>query len=51
MRLEELGIIKGSIIKCELISPFNDPKAYLIKGSTIAIRNEDAKDIKVIKIE
>ena len=47
-RFEDLGIVKGSIIKCEFTSMFNDPKAYLIKGSTIAIRNDDAKYIKVI---
>ena len=47
-RLEDLGITKGSIIKYEFTSPFNDPKAYLIKGCIIAIRNEDAKKIMVI---
>lgn len=47
-RLEELGIIKDSIIRCEFRSPFNDPTAYFVKGSTIALRCEDARNIKVI---
>ena len=46
-RLQDLGIIKNSKIECVLNSPFNDPKAYLIKGCVIAIRNDDAKDILV----
>ena len=47
-RLEDLGITKGSIIKYEFSSPFKDPKAYLIKGCTIAIRDDDSKYIMVI---
>ena len=50
-RLEDIGITKGSIIKYEFSSPFKDPKAYLIKGCTIAIRDDDSKYIKVIKNE
>ena len=49
-RFEDLGIVRGSIIKCEFKSIFKDPTAYLIKGSTIAIRKENSKYIKVIKI-
>lgn len=47
-RLEDLGFIKGSKIKCEFSSPFKDPIAYLIKGSLIALRKDDSKYIKVI---
>ena len=47
-RLEDLGVVKGSTIKCEFSSIFNDPKAYLIKGSTIAIRDNDSRYIRVI---
>lgn len=50
-RLNELGLIEGSEISLELISPFNNPKAYDINGSLFAIRNEDARHIKVIKNE
>ena len=47
-RLEDLGFVKGSKIKCEFSSPFKDPTAYFIKGSLIALRNDDSKYIKVI---
>lgn len=46
-RLLDLGIIPNSIIKSEFKSPFNDPVAYLIRGTTIALREEDAKNIVV----
>ncbi len=46
-RLLDLGVIEGTIIKCVLKSPFNDPLAYLIRGSVIAIRKEDVKKIEV----
>ena len=46
-RLLDLGVIEGTVIKCVLKSPFNDPLAYLIRGSVIAIRKEDVKKIEV----
>lgn len=46
-RLLDLGIIPNSNIKCEFKSPFNDPIAYFIKGTTIALRVCDAKNIYV----
>lgn len=46
-RLLDLGITPNSIIKSEFKSPFNDPVAYLIRGTTIALREEDAKNIIV----
>lgn len=49
-RLEDLGIVKGSIIKCEFKSIFKDPVAYLIKDSIISIRSDTSKYIKVKKI-
>ncbi len=46
-RFLDIGITEGSMIECVLKSPWNNPKAYRIKGATIAIRNEDASAIKV----
>lgn len=46
-RFLDIGITENSIIECVLKSPWNNPKAYRIKGATIAIRNEDASAIKV----
>lgn len=46
-RFLDIGITKNTTIECVLKSPWNNPKAYRIKGATIAIRNEDASAIKV----
>lgn len=48
--LINLGITKNSKIKCLYKSPFNNPKAYLIKNVIIALREEDTKQIKVLRI-
>lgn len=48
-RLRDMGLIEGTGVKCQLISPCGNPKAYRIRGSLIAIRNEDAKDIYIKK--
>lgn len=48
-RLQDIGVIAGTEIKCVGISPFGDPKAYLIRGAKIALRDSDAYKIKVIK--
>lgn len=48
-RLLDLGLVKGTSITPVLISPSKDPRAFLIRGSIIAIRKEDAKNIKVVK--
>ncbi len=44
-RLLELGFCENSKIKLLYKSPLGDPTAYLIKGSVIALRNDDAKNI------
>lgn len=44
-RLAELGLIKGTTIRMLFQSPSKDPKAYLIRGAVIALRNEDTKYI------
>ena len=48
-RFLDIGITRNSKIECVLISPWNNPKAYLIRGAVIAIRNEDAKYIKIVQ--
>lgn len=42
-RLLDLGLVKNTSIKATLRSPFGDPTAYEVRGSTIALRKEDAK--------
>lgn len=46
-RFSDIGLIKGTEVKCVGKSPLGDPSAYLIRGAVIAIRREDAKGITV----
>ena len=46
-RLMDLGFVKGATVKAVHQSPSKNPKAYLIKGAVIALRNCDAKEIVV----
>lgn len=49
-RLQELGFINGSVVKCTLKSPLNDPVAYFVKGTMIALREEISENIFVERI-
>lgn len=44
-RLMDLGFISGTRITCVGESPCGDPKAFLIKGTVIAIRNDTGRYI------
>ena len=46
-RFIDIGIVSGTKVECVLMSPGKNPKAYIIKGAVIAIRNEDAKFIEI----
>ena len=46
-RLLDLGLIEGTNIKPVLISPSGDPRAFEFRGSLIAIREEDSKNIMI----
>ena len=48
-RMMDLGIIDGTMITPILKSPAGNPRAYEVRGSIIAIRNEDAKNIFITK--
>lgn len=48
-RLLDLGLIKGTIITPVLKSPAGDPTAYSVRGSLIALRQEDSSLIRVTK--
>ncbi|MFQ5614937.1 MAG: DtxR family transcriptional regulator [Anaerolineales bacterium] len=49
-RLMDLGLLPGTVVKAEMRSPGNDPTAYRIRGALIALREEQAKWIKVEKV-
>lgn len=42
-RLLDLGLTVNTPVYSRLKSPFGDPTAYEFRGSTIALREEDAK--------
>ena len=46
-RLLDLGFVEGTSIIPVLISPLQDPRAFFIRGTLIAIRKEDADFIKI----
>ena len=48
-RLLDLGLVKGTEIIPVLVSPSKDPRAFQVRGSIIAIRKEQAKNIKIKK--
>lgn len=49
-RIYDLGLIENTIIEAVYKSPFGDPIAYSVRGTIIAIRNNDAKKIIVRRI-
>lgn len=46
-RLLDMGILPGTEIVAELVSPGGDPKAYRIRESVIALRRDQTQHIKV----
>ncbi|MGI1658925.1 MAG: FeoA family protein [Desulfitobacterium sp.] len=46
-RLLDLGIVTGTSLKCLGSAPAGDPIAYLVRGTVIALRSEDAQAIRV----
>ncbi len=47
-RLLDLGLVKGTKITPVLISPSGDPKAFEVRGTLIAIREDDTKLIDIV---
>ena len=45
-RLTDLGFTKNSRITCLFSSMWNDPRAYEVKGSVVALRKSDAQKIR-----
>jgi DtxR family Mn-dependent transcriptional regulator len=48
-RLLDLGFVKGTEISIDLMSPMEDPIAYLVKGTSIALRKDQASKILIKK--
>jgi ferrous iron transport protein A len=45
-RVLDLGMVPGTPIRCVRKSPAGDPIAYAVRGSTIALRIDDARLIR-----
>ncbi|GAA4295301.1 metal-dependent transcriptional regulator [Aestuariibaculum suncheonense] len=48
-RLLDLGFVKGAQVSIDLVNPLGEPNAYLIKGTSIALRNDQAAKILIKK--
>jgi DtxR family Mn-dependent transcriptional regulator len=46
-RLMDLGLLPGTEITAELQSPSGDPTGYIIRGTLIALRADQARQIKI----
>lgn len=46
-RLLDLGFVKGASVSIDLLNPLGDPKAFLIKGTSIALRQNQASKILI----
>jgi len=50
-RLMDLGIVPGTVISVEMRSPAGDPRAYNIRGATIALRKNQAELIHIRRLK
>lgn len=41
-RFTDIGLIENTVVECVGHSPHGDPKAFLIRGAVIAIRDSDS---------
>lgn len=44
-RLQDIGLVEGTMVRCLRKSPYGDPVAFLIRGAVIALRNEVSSEI------
>jgi len=51
IRMIDLGLVPGAVVKALHRSPAGDPTAYYIMGAVIALRDEDASKITIRPIE
>jgi ferrous iron transport protein A len=51
IRLMDLGILPGTHIQAELVSPLGDPTAYRVRETLIALRRDQASQIEIERLE
>lgn len=47
LRMRDLGFVVGVEIVCLFDSPLKDPRLYRLLQTSVALRNEDAKNVIV----
>ena len=50
-RLLDLGVVKGTEIRADLVSAAGDPVAYTIRGALIALRRDQARWIRIERVD
>jgi len=50
-RLLDMGIISGTRITAIFTAPAKNPIAYLVRGTVVALRKEDSRNITVVKAD
>lgn len=46
-RLQDLGLIKGTEVRCLQRSAYGDPVAFFFRGAAIALRQSDSSSVLV----
>ncbi|MCS7090512.1 MAG: DtxR family transcriptional regulator [Limisphaera sp.] len=46
-RLLDLGFVPGTVVTVDMASPMGDPRAYRVRGTTVALRHDQARWIRV----
>jgi DtxR family Mn-dependent transcriptional regulator len=50
-RLLDLGVVPGTVVEMDLVSPSGNPVAYLIRGASVALRTDQAERVLIRKLE
>lgn len=48
-RLLDIGFTEGTQVQCLYAAPSGEPRAYLVRGAVIALRHEDAGQVRLVK--
>ena len=50
-RLLDLGMVPGTVLTVDLVSPSGNPTAYRVRGASIALRREQAERVLIRKVK
>lgn len=50
-RLLDLGFTPGAKVQCLFSAPSGSPRAYMIRGTVIALRSSDAENVSITEVE